>query len=79
MSDTEILVRSVLSGYGVQDPTATEDIMDIFRSMNRKKLTDSEVRTLRMKHRAGATQLELAKEFGINPATVSRIVRGLFH
>lgn len=76
MSDTESMVRSVLSEYGAE--AATGDVMAIFRATNRKKLSASEVRTLRMMHRSGSTQAELAERFSINPATVSRIVRGIY-
>lgn len=76
MSDTETMIRSVLSEYGAE--AATGEIMGIFRATNRKKLNASEVRTLRMMHRAGSTQAALAERFSINPATVSRIVRGIY-
>ena len=76
MSDTESMVRSVLSEYGAEE--ATGDVMAIFRATNRKKLSASEVRTLRMMHRSGSTQAALAERFSINPATVSRIVRGIY-
>ena len=76
MNDTETLIRSVLSEYGAEK--AAEEIMGIFRATNRKKLSASEVRTLRMMHRAGSTQAALADRFSINPATVSRIVRGIY-
>lgn len=46
---------------------------------NRKKLTDREVKQLKEMHRAGTSQAELAEVFDIHPATVSRIVRGLYH
>ena len=52
--------------------------MGIFRATNRKKLSASEVRTLRMMHRSGSTQAALAERFNVNPATVSRIVRGIY-
>lgn len=76
MSDTESMVRAVLSEYGAEE--ATGEVMGIFRATNRKKLNASEVRTLRMMHRAGSTQAELADRFSVNPATVSRIVRGIY-
>lgn len=76
MSSTETMIRSVLSEYGAE--AATGEIMGIFRATNRKKLSASEVRTLRMMHRSGSTQAALAERFSINPATVSRIVRGIY-
>lgn len=46
---------------------------------NRPKLTDREVRDIRAAHRGGMRQKDLADNYGINPATVSRIVRGIYH
>lgn len=76
MSDTETLIRNTLRYYGAED--ATGEIMSIVRSENRKKLSPGQVRTLRMRYRAGSSQAELSELFGINPATVSRIVRGIY-
>lgn len=74
MSDTGLLVRAVLSEHGAEE--AFEDVMTVFRSSNRKKLTDKDVRHLRAMHRNGDTQSEIADFYSLNPATVSRIVRG---
>lgn len=46
---------------------------------NRKKLTKQEVHTIRELSRSGLSNREIADTFDINPATVSRIVRGLYH
>lgn len=46
---------------------------------NRPKLTDREVRDIRDAHRGGMRQKDLADNYGLNPATVSRIVRGIYH
>ena len=46
---------------------------------NRKKLTPSEVAQIREMKRAGETNREIAYCFDINPATVSRIARGIYH
>ncbi|AGM61568.1 helix-turn-helix DNA binding domain protein [Mycobacterium phage Kalnoky] len=46
---------------------------------NRKKLSPGEVNTMRLMKRAGFTQAEIAESFDVNPATVSRIVRGIYH
>lgn len=73
-TNTEIRVRSILTTYGA--PEATGEIMDIFNGANRKKLTDADVRTIRLNYKTGMTQEEIAGYFGINRATVSRIVRG---
>lgn len=43
---------------------------------NTKKLSPAHVRQIRMQHKAGDTQAEIAERYGLNPATVSRIVRG---
>lgn len=46
---------------------------------NTKKLLPADVRKIRMGYKAGATQADLAESFRVNPATVSRIVRGIYH
>lgn len=47
---------------------------------NRKKLSKQEVRGIRRDWDTGFfTQSELAADYGINRATVSRIVRGIYH
>ncbi|ASR86498.1 HTH DNA binding protein [Mycobacterium phage Changeling] len=46
---------------------------------NRKKLTDQEVRDIRDAYYGGARQKDLAMKFGVNPATISRTVRGVYH
>lgn len=46
---------------------------------NRPKLTEREVEDIRAAHRAGMSQIDLANNYGVNPATISRTVRGLYH
>jgi hypothetical protein len=46
---------------------------------NRKKLTKSEVEEIREMKRNGSTQSVLAEIFDVNPATISRIIRGQYH
>ncbi len=47
---------------------------------NRKKLSDREVKEIRNLSRAtDLTQREIADCYDINPATVSRILRGVYH
>lgn len=46
---------------------------------NRKKLTEVEVKDIRAAHRGGMSQKALAKNYGVNPATISRTVRGIYH
>ncbi|ADB93742.1 HTH DNA binding protein [Mycobacterium phage RedRock] len=46
---------------------------------NRKKLTDQEVRDIRDAYFGGARQKDLAGKYGVNPATISRTVRGVYH
>jgi len=46
---------------------------------NRKRLAKREVALMREMHRNGVRQVELARSFDVNRATVSRIVRGLYH
>jgi DNA-binding NarL/FixJ family response regulator len=46
---------------------------------NRKKLTVREVENIReLNRRTGWTQKQIAEAFGVNPATVSRIVRNQY-
>ena len=46
---------------------------------NRKKLTNREVADIRENHRLGFTQRDLADIYDVNPATISRIVRKVYH
>lgn len=46
---------------------------------NRPKLTEQEVRDIRSAYRGGMSQVDLANNYGVNPATISRTVRGLYH
>lgn len=46
---------------------------------NRKKLTKREVETIHQLHRSGAKNVDIAYSFDVNPATISRIVRGLYY
>jgi uncharacterized coiled-coil DUF342 family protein len=46
---------------------------------NRKKLTDSEVKDIRQAYQGGMRQKDLASNYGVNPATISRLVRGIYH
>lgn len=46
---------------------------------NRKKLTQREVKDIRDAYRGGMKQKDLADNYGVNPATISRLVRGIYH
>jgi DNA-binding NarL/FixJ family response regulator len=46
---------------------------------NAKKLTKREVALMKDLKRLGSTNSELATAFDVNPATVSRTVRGIYH
>jgi DNA-binding NarL/FixJ family response regulator len=46
---------------------------------NRPKLTREDVSKIHELKRAGYKQSEIAEIFDVNPATVSRIVRGLYY
>lgn len=46
---------------------------------NRQKLTSREVRDIRDAYFGGAKQSDLADRYGVNPATISRTVRGIYH
>ncbi|WP_308205922.1 hypothetical protein, partial [Mycolicibacterium gadium] len=49
------------------------------RRANRQKLTEQEVKDIRAAYRGGMKQKDLAANYGVNPATISRTVRGLYH
>ncbi|MDP7733686.1 DNA-binding protein [Mycobacterium paragordonae] len=51
----------------------------LFGNTNRKKLTAREVHSIRELRRSGFNQASIAQIYDINPATVSRIVRGQYH
>jgi len=74
LHSVEAQVRTLLKKYEAED--AAEEVLDIFRYSNQKKLDDSQVRSIRMLHRTGVNQRRIAEDFGINPATVSRIITG---
>lgn len=46
---------------------------------NKRKLNNREVENIRSLKRSGYSQREIADIYDINPATVSRIVRGQYH
>lgn len=46
---------------------------------NRHKLTEQEVKDIRDAYQSGMRQRDLAENYGVNPATISRIVRGIYH
>lgn len=46
---------------------------------NTKKLSPDDVRRIRRDSAAGLSNRELADTYDVNPATVSRIVRGQYH
>lgn len=46
---------------------------------NRPKLSDQDVKDIRSAYRSGMTQSDLAESYGLNPATISRTVRGIYH
>lgn len=46
---------------------------------NRRKLSQQEVKDIRAAYRGGMAQVDLANNYGVNPATISRTVRGLYH
>ncbi|QZD98228.1 helix-turn-helix DNA binding domain protein [Mycobacterium phage Dignity] len=46
---------------------------------NRKKLSKADAKDIRDAYYGGAKQKDLARNYGVNPATISRLVRGLYH
>lgn len=47
--------------------------------LNAKKLTGNDVHEIRLLHASGMKQRDIAYSYDVNPATVSRIVRGIYH
>lgn len=58
---------------------AIEDQDLLIVESNAKKLLPADVRQIRAMHKRGSSQVDIAYAFRINPATVSRIVRGHYH
>lgn len=46
---------------------------------NQSKLTKHEVQDIRAAYQGGMSQSDLAAAYGVNPATISRTVRGIYH
>ncbi|QBJ04847.1 helix-turn-helix DNA-binding domain protein [Mycobacterium phage Elephantoon] len=46
---------------------------------NRPKLTAQDARDIRQARAGGAKQADLARNYGVNPATISRIVNRVYH
>lgn len=55
------------------------EALEAMPSDNRPKLSKREVKDIRQAHRNGMSQIDLANNYGVNPATISRTVRGLYH
>ena len=49
------------------------------RYNNRPKLSERDVKDIRAAYRGGMAQVSLANNYGVNPSTISRIVRGFYH
>lgn len=61
----------------IMDYLDDEDLMIV--GTNEKKLGSWEVRQIRALYKRGESQADIAGTYGVNPATVSRIVRGIYH
>lgn len=78
------VILGVLETYEVNSPmTIADSILELLDDndlmivgSNEKKLVPAQVRAIRSKHKLGDSQAELADYYGVNPATISRIVRG---
>lgn len=82
MSETLVAFLRELDGI-IKERDELRKQLDAYleeRDDNRKKLSEREVKEIRNLARAShLTQREVAECYDINPATVSRIVRGLYH
>jgi DNA-binding transcriptional regulator YiaG len=57
-----------------------ERVAELESSMdNRSKLSPNEVKEIREAHKNGMTQKDLADNYGVNPATISRTVRHIYN
>lgn len=45
---------------------------------NTKKLSSQDVREIRASYKRGVSQVDISRSYGVNSATVSRIVRGIY-
>jgi hypothetical protein len=46
---------------------------------NQRKLSKADAVHIRELHQVGVIQAEIARTYDVNPATISRIVRGFYH
>lgn len=58
---------------------APAPVTDVPAPSNRKKLTSWEANLIRSMHRSGKSVTQLARSFDVHHATISRIVRGIYH
>ncbi|AXH48818.1 helix-turn-helix DNA-binding domain protein [Mycobacterium phage Steamy] len=57
---------------GYRGPTGAE-------RPNRPKLSEQDAKDIRAAYRGGMKQADLARNYGVNPATISRLVRYIYH
>lgn len=87
MTDAHDVIYKALWDVGLSDPgIETEQVLAsleeagyVVVKSNEKKLSAADVREIRKLYRKGETQVDISYLFDINPATVSRIVRGEYH
>lgn len=87
MTEAHSAIYKALCDVGLSAPgIETEQVLDsleksgyVVVKANEKKLNPHQVRAIRSKHKLGDTQANLADFYGVNPATISRIVRGYYH
>ena len=78
-------VYEVLSNEKHLDPVdlATAVVQELVDSGlfpdNTKKLSAQDVREMRAAYKRGTSQVDISRQYGVNSATVSRIVRGIYH
>ncbi|WKW87261.1 helix-turn-helix DNA binding domain protein [Mycobacterium phage Chargerpower] len=49
------------------------------KRINKPKLSEREARDIRQAHAGGMKQADLARNYGVNPATISRIVNRVYY
>jgi len=79
MTETVVKVIKELEALVKERDDLLEELKSLRDWNNKPKLSSGDVRDIRQACRGGMRQKDLADNYGVNPATVSRIVRGIYH
>lgn len=73
-------IVSAIQQLDEENKQLRRQLIEVQHPSNRPKLSDSEVKRIRYMKREGAfSNVQLADMFDVNPGTISRIVRGIYH